>query len=62
MYGRWPGLAASQLIDGDLALTTDCRAVIAEVLRVRCGLSNAASVFPGLSSSALGLVPAWRLT
>jgi len=58
VYGRWPGLAASQLVDGDLAVTTDYRAVIAEVLRVRCGLPSTAAVFPGVTTPALGLVSA----
>jgi uncharacterized protein (DUF1501 family) len=58
VYGRWPGLAASQLVDGDLAVTTDYRAVIAEVLRVRCGLTGASAVFPGVPSATLGLVSA----
>jgi uncharacterized protein (DUF1501 family) len=58
VYGRWPGLAASQLVDGDLAVTTDYRAVIAEVLRVRCGLSDTPAVFPGVTTSSLGLVAA----
>ena len=32
VVGRWPGLAPEQLYDGrDLALTTDFRAVFAEV-------------------------------
>jgi uncharacterized protein (DUF1501 family) len=56
VYGRWPGLAPSQLIDGDLAVTTDYRAVIAEVLRVRCGLSTTSAVFPGVASTSLGVV------
>jgi uncharacterized protein (DUF1501 family) len=58
VYGKWPGLAPSQLIDGDLAVTTDYRAVIAEVLRVRCGLTNTSTVFPGVATSSLGLVSA----
>ncbi|MEV6597079.1 DUF1501 domain-containing protein [Actinoplanes sp. NPDC051346] len=56
VYGRWPGLAASRLVDGDLAVTTDYRAVIGEILRARCGLTNVAGVFPGVSASTLGLV------
>ena len=56
VYGRWPGLGAAQLLDGDLAVTTDYRSVIGEILRVRCGLGDTASVFPGVSSSGLGLV------
>jgi uncharacterized protein (DUF1501 family) len=58
VYGRWPGLAPTQLIDGDLAVTTDYRAVIAEVLRTRCGLANTSTVFPGVTTSSLGLVKA----
>lgn len=58
VYGNWPGLASSQLVDGDLAVTTDYRAVIAEVLRVRCGLSDTSAVFPGVTGTALGLVSA----
>lgn len=58
VYGNWPGLASSQLVDGDLAVTTDYRAVIAEVLRVRCGLTDTSAVFPGVTGTALGLVSA----
>ncbi|WP_433305474.1 DUF1501 domain-containing protein [Actinoplanes sp. CA-030573] len=58
VYGRWPGLAPAQLIDGDLAVTTDYRSVIAEILRVRCGLADSSSVFPGVATSSLGLVAA----
>jgi uncharacterized protein (DUF1501 family) len=58
VYGRWPGLAASQLVDGDLAVTTDYRSVIAEVLRVRCGLTDTSTAFPCVTGSTLGLVSA----
>jgi len=38
LYGRWPGLAAEQLDRGvDLAVTTDYRAVLGEVLRQQGG-------------------------
>ncbi|HEX8343123.1 MAG TPA: DUF1501 domain-containing protein [Actinoplanes sp.] len=56
VYGRWPGLAPSRLVDGDLAVTTDYRAVIAEILQKRCGVSNVAGVFPGVTPAGLGLV------
>jgi uncharacterized protein (DUF1501 family) len=56
VYGRWPGLAPARLRDGDLAVTTDYRAVIAEILRARCGVTDTASIFPGVTSSTLGLV------
>ena len=58
VHGRWPGLAAAQLVDGDLAVTTDYRAVIGEILRARCGVSNVAGVFPGVRPSTLGVVAA----
>ncbi|SDT76903.1 DUF1501 domain-containing protein [Actinoplanes derwentensis] len=58
VYGRWPGLADAQLRDGDLAVTTDYRAVIGEILRARCGVSATASVFPGVDPATLGIVTA----
>ncbi|WP_229071407.1 DUF1501 domain-containing protein [Actinoplanes sp. DH11] len=58
VHGRWPGLGAGDLRDGDLAVATDYRAVIGEVLRARCGVGDLAGVFPGVTPSALGLVAA----
>jgi uncharacterized protein (DUF1501 family) len=58
VYGQWPGLTTAQLRDGDLAVTTDYRAVIGEILRARCGVSDLASVFPGVTASTLGIVAA----
>lgn len=55
VYGRWPGLTAADLRDGDLAVTTDYRAVIGEILRARCGVGDLASVFPGVTTSSLGV-------
>jgi uncharacterized protein (DUF1501 family) len=57
MYGSWPGLADGQLDQGDLAVTTDYRAVLAEVLSsLRSGV-DIGSVFPGLTPPPrLGLV------
>ncbi|WP_328462102.1 DUF1501 domain-containing protein [Actinoplanes sp. NBC_00393] len=56
VYGRWPGLTTAALRDGDLAVTTDYRAVIGEILRARCGVGDLAGVFPGVPSSLLGIV------
>jgi uncharacterized protein (DUF1501 family) len=56
VYGRWPGLTAADLRDGDLAVTTDYRSVIGEILRARCGVGDLAPVFPGVTASKLGLV------
>ena len=51
VYGPWPGLKSDQLFEGrDLALTTDFRAVFAEVAHRHLGNKNLASVFPGYSA------------
>lgn len=47
-YGRWPGLAKEQLNeDRDLALTTDFRDVLAEVIVQHLGCEKPEAVFPG---------------
>jgi uncharacterized protein (DUF1501 family) len=55
VHGRWPGLADRYLVDGDLAVTTDYRAVIGEVLHKRCGLANTRSVFPNVRTTTSGV-------
>ena len=48
VYGRWPGLSDEQLNQGrDLALTTDYRQVLGEVVTQTLGAENLESVFPG---------------
>jgi uncharacterized protein (DUF1501 family) len=48
VYGKWPGLDDHQLNDGrDLALTTDFRAVVGEILTKHLGVKDLAPVFPG---------------
>ena len=48
LLGRWPGLAREQLYEGrDLALTTDYRDVMAELLTRHLGARDLAPVFPG---------------
>ncbi len=48
VYGRWPGLANEQLNQGrDLALTTDYRAVLGEIVTHTLGAKNLEMVFPG---------------
>jgi uncharacterized protein (DUF1501 family) len=52
VYGRWPGLEQSQLYDGrDLALTTDFRQVLGEMVYHHLGNRDLAEVFPGFQSS-----------
>jgi len=57
VYGRWPGLGASDLVGGDLAGVTDYRTVLAELLEKRTGVSTK-DVFPGLDAARLGLARA----
>jgi uncharacterized protein (DUF1501 family) len=46
--GRWPGLAREQLFEGrDLALTTDFRTVLSEIVRGHLGSDRLDQVFPG---------------
>lgn len=52
LYGEWPGLdlAGGQLYDNaDLAITTDFRTVLAELLVERLGNPDVGFVFPGFS-------------
>jgi len=50
VYGRWPGLDNNQLNEGrELALTTDYRQVLGEVVTQTLGASNLDVVFPGAS-------------
>ncbi len=56
LLGRWPGLANDALEEGaDLAVTTDYRDVLAEILTAHLGLTDAGAVFPGLTQAPLGL-------
>jgi len=48
VYGRWPGLDDSQLHEGrDLALTTDFRQVLGELVAIHLGNKSLGQVFPG---------------
>jgi uncharacterized protein (DUF1501 family) len=48
VFGRWPGLDASQRYDGrDLAVTTDFRDVFAEVVVRHLGVTDPSPIFPG---------------
>src|SRR6202030_4403032 len=52
VYGKWPGLDDQQLNDGrDLALTTDFRSVIGEILTRHIGVKDLAPVFPGFDNN-----------
>jgi uncharacterized protein (DUF1501 family) len=48
VYGQWPGLDQSQLYEGrDLAVTTDFRLVLSEVVSRYLGNKDLKTVFPG---------------
>ena len=58
VYGKWPGLEKEQLYEGrDLAVTTDFRAVLSELVRGHLGQTDLSTVFPGFEPGApLGLL------
>ena len=58
VYGKWPGLEKEQLYEGrDLAVTTDFRAVLSELVTGHLGTPDIAQVFPGFKSGVpMGLL------
>jgi uncharacterized protein (DUF1501 family) len=51
VYGQWPGLHADQLYGpGDLAITTDFRDVLGELVTKRLGNADLEAVFPGYAT------------
>ncbi len=58
MYGKWPGLSNEELDNGvDLAITTDYRNVLAEVLKKRLANNAVEKVFPGfIDYNPLGIL------
>jgi uncharacterized protein (DUF1501 family) len=57
VYGRWPGLDNDQLNEGrDLALTTDYRQVLSEVITHSLGAENLELVFPGARINPSGFL------
>lgn len=54
VVGRWPGLSLEQLYEGrDLALTTDFRAVFAEVASRHLGATRLDALFPGYTPASV---------
>lgn len=52
VYGMWPGLHNDQLYDhADLAITTDYRQVLSELLSRRLNNTDIGTVFPGFNAS-----------
>jgi uncharacterized protein (DUF1501 family) len=59
VYGKWPGLEREQLYEGrDLALTTDFRDVLGELVSRHMGNPSLKGVFPGYDPKFLGLTAA----
>jgi uncharacterized protein (DUF1501 family) len=60
VYTRWPGMSEEHLYQGrDLAVTTDYRSVLGEIMGKHLGGRDLATVFPGFSndpSQFLGLI------
>ncbi len=57
VYGKWPGLDNNQLNEGrDLALTTDYRQVLGEVVTRSLGAENLELVFPGTQLNPRGFL------
>jgi uncharacterized protein (DUF1501 family) len=57
VYGRWPGLSAGRLWQKrDLAVTTDFRDVLAEVLGKHMGTKDLSKVFPKHKAKKVGLI------
>lgn len=57
VHGQWPGLEEGQLIGpGDLAVTTDYRDVLSEVLSKRLNNPATSDVFPEYQPQPLGVV------
>ena len=58
LHGTWPGLALGQLVDdSDLAVTTDYRQVLSEILIRRMCNTNIETIFPGYTGyQPLGFV------
>jgi uncharacterized protein (DUF1501 family) len=55
MYGKWPGLANDALDEGaDLAITTDYRTVLAELMVTHMGFAETAKLFPNFDYKPLG--------
>jgi uncharacterized protein (DUF1501 family) len=57
-YGTWPGLADGRLVSGDLAVTTDYRSVLAEIVGARFPTVSLPALFPGFAAQPLGLMAA----
>ncbi len=58
VYSRWPGLASDALDRGDLAVTTDYRDVLSEILEKRLANNSLDEIFPAYKAEYLNFVKA----
>jgi hypothetical protein len=58
VHGTWPGLGTGRLVDGDLAVTSDYRSVLSEVVRSRFPDINVSEVFPDFTPEHIGTMRA----
>jgi uncharacterized protein (DUF1501 family) len=56
VYTNWPGLQKEQLFDGDVAVTTDYRDILAEVVANRLNNPALGDVFPNFTPTPQGVV------
>jgi len=57
VYGKWPGLQPEQLYEGrDLALTTDFRDVLGELVKGQLGNRDLSKVFPNYTPKLRGIL------
>lgn len=56
VHGAWPGLAKENLDNGDLALTTDYRDVLSEIISKRLSNAKIAEIFPNYTPKPRGVV------
>ena len=56
VYTNWPGLQPEQLADGDLAVTTDYRDILTEIVVNRLNNPSVADVFPDFKPTPRGVV------
>ena len=57
-YGSWPGLGTAKLVSGDLAVTTDYRSVVCEIVRARFPEASLSALFPSFVPERVGLMQA----
>jgi uncharacterized protein (DUF1501 family) len=57
VYSHWPGLTPAKLDAGDLAVTTDYRQVLSDIVKNRMQNHHVQQVFPGLHYKPVGIAP-----